>query len=153
MSYARHKELILLPDSDSYKAMRPGKLIFWIFTAIVILQAVAPINGVNSKLNHNYIFSIRLDYFFHLAMFACLSVLLRLAYFPEAGFSLSREGLFFGLMLSIAFLAEAVQLLVPYRAFNINDLLANICGIIMSVPLLWQRRVLLKKKYWPQGLS
>ena len=153
MDHPRNNVLILLPASDSSIEMKYSKLIFWIFTAMIIIQAVAPINGVNSKMNHNYIFSIRLDYLCHAAMFAGLSVLFRVAYFAQPGFMFLREFLFFGVLLSTAFFSEAAQWLVPYRVFNMNDLIANFSGIILSIPLIRQRQGFFKRKYLQSGLN
>jgi VanZ family protein len=126
--------------------MKYFKAIFWLFSAIIILQAVAPINGPNSKLNQVYIFFIRLDYLIHTGMIMCLSVLFRIAYFPKPRMILRKELIFFGVILFAAILSEAVQLLVPYRTFNINDLTANLLGVICSIPLIRLQGVFHKQK-------
>ena len=153
MVYTRNNVLILFPASDNSIEMKYGRAAFWIFTSIIIFQAIAPINGTNSKLNNNYILSVRLDYLVHVAMFAGLAVLFRLAYFPRSGITFSRELLFFGVMLSTAFFSEAVQWFVPYRVFNINDLIANFGGVMLSIPLIRQSRLFFKKKYLSSDLN
>lgn len=126
--------------------MKYGKLVFWLFTAAIIGQAIAPINGVNSKLNNTFVFFVRLDYLIHVAMFACLSVLFRLAYFPKPGFNLPKGFLFFGVMFLTAFFSEAIQWLVSYRVFNVNDLLANFIGVLLSIPLIRLFRFFFRKR-------
>jgi VanZ family protein len=155
MNYTGNYFLILLSASDSSKRMKYSKLIFWLFTTIIMVQAIAPVNSANSKLNHTFIFFIRLDYLAHVAMFMCLSVLFRLAYFPQPGFVFSREIMYFGVMLSTAVFSEAIQWLVPYRVFNINDILANLLGVILSIPLVRQRRYFFKndRKYLQSGVK
>lgn len=53
--------------------------------------------------------------------------------------------LFYGL--TFAILSEGIQYILPYRTFNINDLLANLIGIILSnLVFLIPRRLLLKEE-------
>jgi VanZ family protein len=139
MTYADNNYLILEQALGGPVIMRYYRTIFWLFVTIIFVQALAPINGVNSKLNNTYIFIIRLDYLVHVAMFACLSVLLRLAYFPQQSVFFSKAIWYFSLMLFIAFFSEAIQWFVPYRVFNINDLVANFLGVILSLPLIRNR--------------
>lgn len=145
MNYTGNYHLFLMASPANSVSMKYSKTICWFFTAIIIVQAIAPINGVNSKLNNTYLISIRLDYLFHVAMFACLSVLFRLAYFPERSLTFSKAVLYFGVMLTAAFFSEAIQWLVPYRVFNINDLIANFLGVILSFLLIRQGRFFFKK--------
>jgi glycopeptide antibiotics resistance protein len=131
-----NNSVVLWAARSSFLQMKYGKLIFWLFTAAIIGQAIAPINGVNSKLNNTFVLVFRLDYLVHVAMFACLAVLFRLAYFPTPGFGLSKAVLFFGIMFLTAFFSEAIQWLVSYRVFNVNDLVANFIGVLLSIPLM-----------------
>jgi VanZ family protein len=146
MNYTGNSFLILLTAPVNSVKMKYSKTIFWIFTAIIIVQAIAPINGVNSKLNNTYVFYFRLDYLVHVAMFTCLSILFRLAYFPEKNLVFSKVVFYFSVMFAAAICSEAIQWLVPYRVFNINDLIANIFGIVLSFPLIRQRNFFLKKQ-------
>ena len=127
--------LILSWASDNYEEMKYSKIVFWLFTAVIVAQAIAPINAANARMNNTFIFFVRLDYLVHIAMFSCLSVLYRVAYFPQNVFILRKELLYFGVILFIAFFSEAIQLLVNYRSFNINDLIANFLGVVLSIPL------------------
>ena len=147
--------LILEPTSNSALRMKHTKIIFWIFTILIIGQAIAPINGVNSKLNNTFVFAIRLDYLVHVAMFAGLSVLFRLAYFRQQSLISSKALLFFGVMLAAAFFSEAIQWRVPYRVFNINDLIANFLGVLLSLPLIRQHRffLIIRRKYLQSRLN
>ena len=138
--------LVLSTARSGLLQMNYGKIVFWFFTAIIIGQAIAPINGVNSKLNNTFVFFVRLDYLIHVAMFACLSVLFRLAYFPKPGFNLSKGFLFFGVMFLTAFFSEALQWLVSYRVFNVNDLVANFIGVLLSIPLIRLFRFFFRKR-------
>ena len=146
MNSTGNYSLVLSTARTSRLQMKYSKIVFWLSAAVIIAQAIAPINGVNSKLNNTFILVVRLDYLVHVAMFACLSVLFRLAYFPQPDLSLSKGFLFFGLMFSTAFFSEALQWLVSYRVFNINDLIANFIGVILSVPLVRPFRVFFQKR-------
>jgi len=42
----------------------------------------------------------------------------------------------FGFALFLAFILEAVQYLIPWRTFNVNDLFANIFGVGIGVVIL-----------------
>lgn len=155
MNYTGNYFLILMTAPVDSVKMKYCKKIFWIVTTIIIVQAIAPINGVNSKLNNTYLFYLRLDYLVHVAMFACLSVLFRLAYYPEKSLVFSKAVFYFSVMLTAAFCSEAIQWLVPYRVFNINDLIANFLGVILSFPLIRQGRFFFKnrRKYLQSGLN
>ena len=146
MNSTGNYSLVLSTAWSSLLQMKYSKLVFWLFTAAIIGQAIAPINGVNSKLNNTFVLFVRLDYLIHVAMFACLSVLFRLAYFPNPGFNLSKGVLFFGIMFSTAFFSEALQWLVSYRVFNVNDLVANFIGVMLSNPLVRPFRFFFRKR-------
>ena len=146
MNTTGNYSLVLSTARSSLLQMNYGKIVFWFFTAVIIGQAIAPINGVNSKLNNTFVLFVRLDYLIHVAMFACLSVLFRLAYFPKPGFNLSKGFLFFGVMFLTAFFSEALQWLVSYRVFNVNDLVANFIGVLLSIPLIRPFRFFFRKR-------
>jgi len=146
MNFMSNYFLVLSSGSDNYEEMKYGKLVFWVFTAVIVAQAIAPINSANGRLNHTFIFYVRLDYLAHIAMFSCLSVLYRVAYFPHKVFIFRNELLYLGVMLFLAFFSEAIQLLVSYRAFNIYDLVANFLGVVFSIPLTLVYRFFLNRR-------
>jgi VanZ family protein len=121
---------------DNPRKVKYTRIVFWIFLCGIVLQAILPINGANSRFNHTFIVYIRLDYLVHVALFFSLSVLFWLAYFREGPVNFSKSLLFLAVVFPTAFMAEAIQWLVPYRVFNINDLVANAVGVIISIPLL-----------------
>lgn len=87
-----------------------------------------PINSTG-ELNNITILHFRGDYFFHALLFI-----------PWAFFivSMKKPFLFWfilGLILAIG--SELIQYYLPYRAFNINDLLANSIGIIIGYTLYY----------------
>ncbi len=78
-------------------------------------------------MNEHHILSIRLDYLLHASVFLPLVPLWRLAR-PEHPWSLI---ILTGLLLAAA--AEGSHYILPYRAYNINDLLGNIAGVLLGV--------------------
>ncbi|MBU4502678.1 MAG: VanZ family protein [Nanoarchaeota archaeon] len=84
---------------------------------------IMPINS-SEQLNNITVLQLRGDYFFHGALFI-----------PWAYFSFTNNKsiflwLFIGLL--VAGLSEGIQYLLPYRSFNINDILANSIGIFLG---------------------
>ena len=109
------------------------------YTVLILLLVTLPINGDDQplgKLNHNYIVHIRLDYVAHALLF--IPWLLLIGY----GWKLDQKDrirLGFTVLLTFIFAVscEYIQLLLPYRTFNIDDLLANNLGITIGYLLLW----------------
>jgi len=102
----------------------------WVYTGAILLLVTLPINGEKQllgKLNDNYILQIRLDYFSHALMFIPWVLLVM-----NAG---KADGRYLALMLAFAAFAEIIQWVVPYRTFNINDLAANVLGVILGILL------------------
>lgn len=108
------------------------------YLLLLLTGALIPLGMGSTALNNNYTFHVRADYLLHALFYIPLPVVLLL----------SRWGRRAGLMQVILFsilavvLFETVQMLVPYRAFNINDLIANGVGVLIGLlPALfvWRR--------------
>lgn len=102
---------------------------FWIYFVAVVLLIILPINnGDRLNLNNIMIINIRGDYFFH-----------ALVFIPWAFFMLAmRQKAWLWLLLGLLFSTgtEMLQYLLPYRRFNINDLISNSLGIVLGMALL-----------------
>jgi VanZ family protein len=114
--------------------------IFWLYTILIPFLAVLPINGSNSRLNSTYIIFVRLDYLAHVGIFILWIVLYKWAYFSvknkfrgNGAFRLSL------LFLLFAILSEVIQSFIPYRSFNINDLIANLLGVAIGLIILFAK--------------
>lgn len=85
-----------------------------------------PINSAG-ELNNVTIISFRGDYFFHALLFVPWA-------FFRAGF---RMNVWAWSALGLVFAAgsEGLQYLLPYRAYNINDLVSNMLGIVLGLLL------------------
>ncbi len=111
---------------------RNYRLIFVLYLLVIILLTLLPLNDSSSAMNHTYVVHIRLDYLLHCLVYLPFAVL----YFGSFGRPAEnpvKAAIFTGLILST--LAEGVQYFIPYRAYNINDLLANYLGILLGMIL------------------
>ena len=112
------------------------KTLFVTYTILLFLVAILPVNSSGSAINHTFIVSIRLDYLLHCAIFIPWVFLLQkntqlnLRSFPVKTLGWLVVGVLFACAM------EAVQYVLPYRAFNINDLLANGLGVVLGFILL-----------------
>lgn len=108
-------------------------LLFWFYTVVIILLCVLPINASESSLNNISIVSVRLDYLVHIFLFIPWMLLWK--YYTKQSFdkSMDKTILLISVGCLFAFSTEIVQLYLPYRAFNINDLIANIVGVGIGI--------------------
>ena len=111
---------------NSYKSL------FLVYTAFLVLLAILPINSSESAINNNYLLSIRLDYLLHFAVFIPWVLLLRL--FSGVRFREDAGEVGWLVLAGILFAAanEGIQYFLPYRAYNINDLVANSVGVLLG---------------------
>lgn len=117
--------------------MKPEKrkyyrIAIWVYFVLIFILAVLDINGTGSKLNNTYLLSIRLDYLTHFGLFIPLMWLIWSVYEVSfrKDFTNAIFWMFIGLVL--AWLSEGIQYFIPYRAFNINDLVANTIGVLLG---------------------
>ncbi len=116
------------------------KKLLYTYITILILLATFPINGLNSMLNNNYLLNIRWDYLVHALVYIPLVPLLIIAQIKigrkvkshgRATLSFQTLNIII-LSLLFAFSLEGIQYFLPYRAFNINDLVANGVGVALG---------------------
>lgn len=98
------------------------------YLTLMVLAAVLPINGTESALNNNYTLNIRWDYLLHALAYIPIPVLIK--YLVKPYWQIIAASLL------IAAALEAFQLLLPYRAFNANDLIANMIGVAIGIILV-----------------
>ena len=105
-----------------------ARKLFWLYSLVIVLLVTLPINSAG-ELNNITILHFRGDYFLHALLFVPWAI-----FYPAM-----RSGLLIWLLLGLIFAAacESVQYLLPYRAFNVNDLAANILGIASGWCLFW----------------
>ena len=93
----------------------------WVYVVCIVLLVVLPINGAK-KLNDIMVIRIRGDYLMHMLLFLPWAGFWKV-YRPAPGVWVL-AGLLFGTGM------EGLQYLLPYRAFNINDMVANGMGVL-----------------------
>ncbi len=95
----------------------------WYFVCLILLMW-APINGLGVALD-NYLFGIRLDHCLHASI-----------YLPCSWFLSTNEKrhpfVIYLVCLMVAITTEFGQMLLPYRGFDINDLVANFLGVSLG---------------------
>ena len=111
--------------------------LFAAYLLTVVLLMVLPLNS-GSEFNNIFIFHLRADYLLHAVLFLPWAFL---RYRTEQTLV---SWFFWGILLASA--SEGIQYLLPYRAFNINDVLANFIGICLSTGLWWAFGKIKKQK-------
>jgi len=123
-SEARSSKFI---KKNDLKAVLKSRKLFAVYFIIVLLIIVLPVN-TNGKLDNITILRFRGDYILH-----------ALLYVPWMVFNLAMKlnrwlWYFYGFLFAAG--TEIIQYLLPYRVFNINDLVANLIGIVMGFVVL-----------------
>lgn len=94
--------------------------LFRIYLICVLLLAMLPINSAG-ELNNITILKFRGDYFLHSLMLVPWMIFL--LWIKSRWWLWLLSGLLFAVFI------EGIQYFLPYRAYNINDLVANIVGV------------------------
>ena len=104
-----------------HKKRRVYSVIYFILLAVLMW---APVGGLGVPLD-NFILGIRADHLLHASIYLlCPVMLVDLLRFRRWRILLTAIG--------IGLLTEGVQYLLPYRGFDINDLIANAFGSILG---------------------
>jgi glycopeptide antibiotics resistance protein len=99
------------------------KPLFYAYLLAIIALIALPLNSAN-ELNNITILQLRGDYFFHILMF------LPWAFFRQALAIKTLPWLMLGLLFAAG--TEDLQYFLPWRAFNVNDLIANMAGVLLG---------------------
>jgi glycopeptide antibiotics resistance protein len=94
---------------------------------ILFIGATLPINGTDSALNNNYLLNIRWDYLLHALIYIPLYPLMLLNKRNRTKSKINP--ILFTLSIIIAISLEAIQYIIPWRAFNVNDMVGNVVGV------------------------
>ncbi|HAQ37205.1 MAG TPA: hypothetical protein DCX89_04605 [Saprospirales bacterium] len=100
----------------------------------ILLLIFLPSNGMG-KVEHTRILELRLDYLVHILIFLPWAFLI-----PKSGVK-PWQWLMLGLV--FATIAEFIHFFLPYRSFNINDLIGNVAGIILGWGIFLIRELIL----------
>lgn len=108
------------------------KFCLFAYIAIIFLVACLSLNGASRALNETYILEFRADYLIHAGLFLFLMFLISRAYQVSYRTKFIPTLRWTAIALFIAIVSEGVQYFLTYRAFNINDLVANILGVVLG---------------------
>jgi glycopeptide antibiotics resistance protein len=110
------------------KILQTNRVAFGYLLLLLIL-AVIPFSKGSTSLNNTYTLHIRGDYLVHALFYIPLPVFLLLSRWGR------QKGWMPVILLSLmaVVLLESVQMLIPYRAFNINDMIANGVGVVIGL--------------------
>jgi glycopeptide antibiotics resistance protein len=122
--------------------VKPIKTVLGVYILTIILLVSLPLN-TSSHLNNITILQLRGDYFFHIVLFlpwmffgstfTRQSKLKSSTLLSSQSPSVPPSLFWFLLGLLFASGTEGLQFFLPWRAFNINDLLGNMLGILLSL--------------------
>ena len=111
------------------KQLRP-----WYFVCLAILMW-APMGGVPLD---NYMLGLRLDHLLHASVFIPCTLFIYSPSWKKWAVWLTAVG--------IGVLTESVQALLPYRGFDINDMIANFLGVSLGwIVILITKRIINNK--------
>jgi len=103
----------------------------------LIFISVMPLSmGTSESLSNIYLLDFRLDYLLHVLIFAVWGVL---AGIYASRFAKERNKILLNLFLVGLLLAvstEYVQRFIPYRGYNVNDLVGNVIGVVLGFGVL-----------------
>ncbi len=116
----------------------------WAVLYFVLLAVLmwAPLNGVAPILD-NYILGLRADHFLHASVYLFCPLFL-------TDWLGKRRGWVLLVALCVGLLTESVQALLPYRGYDVNDLIANSIGNIIGwmavLPFMNRYRRIMQKR-------
>lgn len=112
------------------------RIVLLAYLLAVVLMYILPVN-TKGELNTQHVAGLRLDYLLHVLLFLPLPVLL---INPRAKWG--NVVLLFAAAVCLAAVTEYIHALIPYRSFNPNDMLANVCGAVIGGVLVVLYRLL-----------
>ncbi len=112
--------------SNKISFYKKSKFIFFSYIFALLVLSVIPF----SKSKHIHLpmlkMEFRADYLIHFFLYLPFARLFHMAYTKRLNIKILSGILF-------AFITEFIQYYLPYRTFNINDLLANILGVFAGL--------------------
>ena len=102
----------------------------FLYVGLLLLGSVVPIgNQASDILMDNYTLDIRWDYLLHALIYLPLPLILFYGRRSIAGSGAIRL-IFLSVFIPVLF--EILQMVIPYRSFNINDMMANCFGVVLG---------------------
>lgn len=114
------------------------RVLFVLYFVALAVVTVIPLGGVSTSLSGTEVLSLRMDYLVHALVFLPLVPLWKLSKPSHPLWVIIIAGV------GLAALAEISHMWIPYRAYNINDLIGNALGAMLGWPIY-----LLARSYLP----
>lgn len=115
------------------------QLRWWYFAGLAFLMW-APLNGVGIPLD-NYVLGLRMDHLLHASVFIPCALFLYDLYRQD------RKWAAWATAVAVGIVTETVQWLLPYRGYDVNDMIANFLGVTLGwLAILVARRKFSKKE-------
>ena len=108
----------------------------FLYLLVLATLSVLPLGGVSKELTDITVIRIRGDYLLHMLVYLPMLGLMLLS-FPNWKWGMVAIAIGLGVGL------EYLQMFLNYRSFNINDLVANLAGVVIGggiYPLITRRR-------------
>jgi VanZ family protein len=123
---------------------RRDLLLLWGYSLPVVAISVLPISyEADQSLNEINIVFFRLDYLLHTAIFLIWGLVAGLCIIKVSE-NKQKSIIVFGLIgILLAVLTELIQKFLPYRGYNVYDMIGNVLGVLLSFGF-WM--IILKKK-------
>jgi glycopeptide antibiotics resistance protein len=98
----------------------------FLYVVAVVTLLIVPLGEVHQEVNQSHVIGIRGDYWIHLLLFI-----------PWAAFyTVVSNRMTFGKWVALGILMsagmEVMQGFVPYRTFNVMDMIGNVLGIVLG---------------------
>ncbi|MFR9597422.1 MAG: hypothetical protein SNH79_07605 [Rikenellaceae bacterium] len=104
------------------------KVIGLLFIISLILLMIIPIGNTTSLINNTFTVGLRGDYLLHALIYLPWMFVGKLLF----GVKLNKY-IWFAVGLVTVLALEYIQMLLPYRGFNVNDIIAGLIGVVLSL--------------------
>jgi VanZ family protein len=125
-------KLFTLIHNRSDSVERVYRILFYLICISLLITSVIKFGGAlnRTKIGIGEI-KFRLDHVLHALAYFIFSMYYSVGdYFGLKLFNRKRYVFFFFLLFAVGFLAEVLQIWIPYRSFSLLDLLSNLIGIV-----------------------
>lgn len=113
-----------------------NRLRVWYFVLLAVLMW-APLNGLAAQFP-NYVLGLRFDHLVHASIYVLCAFFLMDLFLQRSAdgrwrkTSVMRWSMLLATCIAVGVLTESVQALLPFRGFDVNDLLANFLGATLG---------------------
>ena len=103
--------------------------LLWSYIICIAILVTIPVQRQGVIINNYHVVHIRLDHLLHgLLMMPWFFLSIRLQGMKVL------PAILLGILLALS--AEGVQYFLPYRAFNVNDMISNVIGVMLGAGIL-----------------